>query len=1116
LYIPNNKLILSIVFDHLAGTMKRVLTATGCLILSILSTGKTDAQFYNGHQMSFGKNRVQYNDYVWSFYRHENFDVYFNEDGRNLAEYTADYAGEIVPKIESFFDYNLDSRIVFMIYNRLSDFRESNIGLITGNEDYNIGGVTTISRNKVFLYYEGDLNAYDIQIRAAAARVLLNEMLYGNDLKDNVTNSTLINIPNWYVEGLVSYLSNRWDFQIENRVKDGIISGKYEKFNRLTGEDAKFAGHSFWKFIADTYGESVIPSIIYLTRINKSPKAGFSYVLGLSLKELSYEWAGYYLNLYSSDEASRKTPESGMLIKRTKKGVVYKNLEISPSGNFVAYVTNQMGQYKIWLYDTQTGKKKKILKKEHKLEQITDYSFPVMAWHPSGRILTFITEEKGGLKLYYYILAEKRMVIRNFLYFEKILDYSFSEDGSQLVLSAVMDGQTDIYVHNLAASTNQRITRDRANDFSPRFVNNANQIIFSSDRISDTLIFTPENQKRALTNDLFIYDNASARNVLMRMEDGKFVNKYLPLEVTRNHFIQLNDQTGIINRYLSRFDSTISFIDTTIHYRYFALTQPVTNYGRNILDQDYNKSTRNIGEIIFNKGRYNLFLNPFDANTRLNEKQVITDSRKLVSRQLTFEDSLRNIHRQVITMESVTDSGLIIGYDTVKMDMNDIDINKYIFEAEKINLYNEKLRDKNVVLAMDTAKENRPRIRIYETAFYQNILVSQVDFNFLNASYQAFTGGAFYFNPGFNVLFKLGTNDLFEDYKITGGIRLSPDFDANEYLVSYENLKRRLDKSIVFHRQAFKNQGVEGDIPFIVKTHTHELSYILRYPFDQVKSVVTTLNLRTDRSVFLSTGPYTLMRADEYKYWAGLKFEYIFDNTRRLGMNLYSGIRYKVFAEFYEQLYKDYYELVVFGADIRHYTRIHRSLIWANRFAWSSSQGSSRIIYYLGGVDNWINFTPNKNPTFIPFSEISINTKQNYAYQAVGTNMRGFSQNIRNGNNFAVFNSEIRFPVFKYLANYPLSSNFLDNFQLIGFFDVGTAWSGPTPWAGENAYDNDIIENGPITITIDAERDPIVYGYGFGLRSQLLGYFVRLDWAWGIENNQLLPHIFYFSMSLDF
>jgi len=202
--------------------------------------------------------------------------------------------------------------------------------------------------------------------------------------------------------------------------------------------------------------------------------------------------------------------------------------------------------------------------------------------------------------------------------------------------------------------------------------------------------------------------------------------------------------------------------------------------------------------------------------------------------------------------------------------------------------------------------------------------------------------------------------------------------------------------------------------------------------------------------------------------------------------------------------------LVVFGADIRHYTRIHRSLILANRFAWSSSQGSSRIVYYLGGVDNWINVTPERTPTFIPFTEIPIDETQNYAYQAVGTNMRGFSQNIRNGNSFAVINSEIRFPIFKYIANYPLSKSFFENFQLVSFFDIGSAWSGPTPWSSKNAYDADIIHQGPITITIDSNRDPIVAGYGFGIHTMLLGYFMRFDWAWGIENRQITPHVFYF------
>jgi outer membrane protein assembly factor BamA len=97
-----------------------------------------------------------------------------------------------------------------------------------------------------------------------------------------------------------------------------------------------------------------------------------------------------------------------------------------------------------------------------------------------------------------------------------------------------------------------------------------------------------------------------------------------------------------------------------------------------------------------------------------------------------------------------------------------------------------------------------------------------------------------------------------------------------------------------------------------------------------------------------------------------------------------------------------------------------------------------------------------------------------------------------------------------------LGRSFFENFQIVTFFDVGSAWSGPTPWSSKNAYDSDVVHQGPITISIDSNRDPIVAGYGVGIHTMLLGYFMRFDWAWGIENRQVLPHVFYFSMSLDF
>jgi hypothetical protein len=256
-----------------------------------------------------------------------------------------------------------------------------------------------------------------------------------------------------------------------------------------------------------------------------------------------------------------------------------------------------------------------------------------------------------------------------------------------------------------------------------------------------------------------------------------------------------------------------------------------------------------------------------------------------------------------------------------------------------------------------------------------------------------------------------------------------------------------------------------------------------------------------------------LNQNDIIKPWVGLKFDFTYDDTRPLGINLYEGLRYKIFAEAYNQVDEKKADLFVLGADFRHYLRIHRTFIWANRFATSTSFGHTPLIYYLGSVDNWTNLSRNVQ-TFD--QSVPIDYSKNYAFQTLATNMRGFTQNIRNGNNFAVINSELRLPVFRYLANRPISSSLLNNFQIVGFFDAGTAWSGLHPWSGENAYDTETFDNGPVQVVIDSNRDPIVFGYGYGVRTRIFGYFLRLDWAYGIENNTLLPRIFYLSLNLDF
>jgi hypothetical protein len=107
-------------------------------------------------------------------------------------------------------------------------------------------------------------------------------------------------------------------------------------------------------------------------------------------------------------------------------------------------------------------------------------------------------------------------------------------------------------------------------------------------------------------------------------------------------------------------------------------------------------------------------------------------------------------------------------------------------------------------------------------------------------------------------------------------------------------------------------------------------------------------------------------------------------------------------------------------------------------------------------------------------------------------------------------------PVFRYFINRPIKSDFINNFQVVGFGDVGSAWTGSNPYSKDNSLYTKVITKYPITVTIDNLIEPVVAGYGFGLRSRLLGYFLRADWAWGVEDGRRGKSIFYFSMGLDF
>ncbi|MGZ4049212.1 MAG: hypothetical protein ACXVNN_07610, partial [Bacteroidia bacterium] len=831
------------------------------LLFIIFPGNVLKAQFYSGSQTDFGKNRVKYKDFFWTYYSYDRYDIYFYEQGKDLANYVSKSAKTELEKVEKLFDYSFDEKVQFIIYNKQSDYKQSNIGLST-EEDYNTGGVTRIAGRKIILYYEGDHNKLDAQIRSGLTEVLLNQMMYGGNVREMLKNSTLLNLPEWYTKGLIDFVTNDWNSDIDNHVKDGIVSGKYKNINRLEGPDAVYAGHAFWKHIADNYGEAVISNILYMTKVSRNIDNSSLFVLGISVKNLWSECYDGYMGKYVQKDTTVTLPkQASLVVKKPRAPRVFQQMKISPDGNYVLYTSNELGQYKIWLYDVRKNKTKRILKGGNKIDRINDYSFPLLAWHPSGKIFSYIIERKNDLVLTTYELETKERTERNITGFEKILDYSYNDDGKKFVMSAVQHGQTDIFVFTAASSAYDQITKDIYDDLTPRFVHGSKEIVFASNRPVDTLYFDPKRKPEPTQahKDLFVFDNVTKSKVLKRVTNTPGIDESYPADFDSTHISYLSDLNGIRNRYIARFDSVIAYVDTSAHYRTVVSSFPITNYSRSILEQDVNVKANKFSEIIFKDGKYKLLVEPLVTSVQpvMLKNTSYRDYKERIEKKEQIESEAQT--KTLTETPTISDVKTVISIgEPVKKDSTEIDINNYTFENEQSKAVKPKAVEQPKT-AIDTAAANKndpefvlSKQKNYNTAYTVDYIVSQIDNSFLNASYQKFSGGGspIYLNPGINGLFKVGVSDLFEDYRMVGAVRFSGDLNSNEFFMSYENRMKNIDKQLILHRQSMLDIS---DNNSIIKVYTHEIKYVLKYPFSEVASLRGTAGFRNDRTVYTST-----------------------------------------------------------------------------------------------------------------------------------------------------------------------------------------------------------------------------------------------------------------------
>lgn len=1127
-----------------------------------------------GAQVEFGKNRVQYHrDFdEWSEYESEHFITYWYGEGRNTGQAAVQIAEQEYRAVQALMEHRINNKLQIVVYVDLTDIKQSNVG---SEEAFtNTGGQTKIVGNKIFVYFDGDHNHLRRQIREGIASVFLDAMLFGSNLQEVVQNAVMLTLPEWFKQGLVSFVGEGWSAELDNQLKDAILQDDFPGFDRFATENPRLAGHAFWYYISDNFGANAVSNLLYLTRINRSVESGFLYVLGSSYKNVLEVWELYFRRRYDQENEGRMAPPRNSMKVKNKRNVPVSHLALSPNGRTVVYVLNDIGRFSVWMQDARSNERTLLLRSgTRNAFQATDYNYPLIAWNPNGKEVSVIFERKDVIKLHRVNTDTKKSETNDISSpFQRIhsLDYT---SPTSLVFSATVRGFSDIYQYFIPTTQSERITNDIYDDLDAAFVRLGNQrgIIFASNR-PDTLM-APVRLDSVLPLgqfDLFFYDLDRRTNELVRVTNTPFADEFSPVAVDSARFAYIGNRSGVANRevgFLEEYihhrdqiiqfkdgselimhaDSSLAGIDSTLIdsiiirpvIKQRSVTHINSDYARSLLRQSASARSGRVAELVQYKGRHHIFVRETSPDSvfspSLTKHQV---TRLLAGGTADLKpEPPKTAPGPALLPEIPTPPPAPAVPDTGK-----VDIDNYLFQSEFDP------DEKPSVTAVQKPENAEESIRVFipepppqvkaaprqemhrfrpgliipsRLQFRTDFVTTQLDNSILFEGLESFSLNPQRFTyPVPGIMLKANFKDLLEDYELEGGLRLPTTFNGTEYFFTFNNKKRRIDHRFSVYRRNNRLISEGAFLPNRRELNTVLGQYGLRYPLDIFRSVRATATLRRDRLTQLATDLPALNTPSRSEQRIGFKLEYVFDNTLDIITNIKNGSRYKVYADFYKAFNLqiangasfefDKGFLGVLGFDARHYQRfLGKYPVLALRAAGATSFGSQRFLYYLGGVDNWV------FPKFDESVPVADPNAQ-FAFQAFAGPMRGFDMNIRNGNSYMVINAEVRLPVFLMLSR-RITSNFLRNFQVVGFFDAGTAWEGSNPFSTDNPLNSRIITNGDrVVVKLNYFREPVVAGYGAGLRTMLFGYFARVDYAWGIETRQIQKPKLYIALGLDF
>lgn len=1078
---------------------------------------EADAQYFR-----FGKNKVQYDAHEWYYVQSKHFDVYYYEPGgKYLAEFTARAAENAYVQTSKNFQHEISDRIAILVYQSHNDFAVNNAAPLPEYSE-GIGGVTELFKNRIAMPFTGDYRNYQRVLHHELVHAVINDMFYGGSIQSIIQNNISLRIPLWFNEGIAEYEAQGWDTQSDMYVRDAILNDNLAPIPYLGGFFAYRGGQGVWDYVSEQYGREKVGEIMQRLRLTRSVEASFQRATGLTLEELSERWHKALKKVHWPEMTAREDmDEIAKAIVTREKGYYNTSAAISPQGDRIAYISTKDGLFDVYVANANDGRRiEKLIDGQDNTEfESLKILTPGISWSPTGRQIAIAVKSGPSDAVAIVDVRTKKTTHYRVPGVDAIISVAWSPDGGKIAFSGSIDSQTDIFVLDLASQETVNLTNDIFSDHEPSWNPDGTEIVFHSDRGDYTQL------GRFQTSNFEMIDHDYSQYDVYRLPVGATELDRLTFDEywddtspkfgdDPNKLLFISDRNGIYNLYEK----------DLVTGRERPLTDVLVGIIQVSLSRDANKAAI----VSLREGTPSIYMlkTPFDREMESDKlvpnvwaQRVMQDadgppapaialaSEATLQRNPLLRDAsdgvpfVKALERQPDqTLASRSGGTSDLGSRTDSDDSSEgddpavSDTSNSLTSLSRIDFRNYVFSD-----AFDAPKDDDAEDDEYLNPFEPEDNLTE-DGHLKQKKYKlSFSPDIIYGTAGYDALYggvqgvtQMMFSDVLGNHQIFAATNLLIDLRNSDYLIAYSYLPNRIDYTLsIFHSAR-------------ILTANRGFSYFrYRYfgggggmslPLDKFRRVDLSLSVMSVSQTDINN----VSVPSESKTFFYPSVAYTKDVTIPGFISPSSGYRYAVSLSGTPGGISNIRFGTVLG-DFRYYQSLGYGYTFAFRGSAARSFGPNAQRFYTTGVANWINNSFDDLNGF-PITEVS-----DFVFATPVMPIRGAEINTQNGTYFGLVNAEFRFPLFAALLPGPIPLFPLYNIQGVGFVDAGTVRGGVVDEDLEDVLDEFRF----------FDHNDVMIGAGFGLRTILLGYPVRLDWAWPY-NGDFGRRRVYFSIGFDF